>query len=174
MSISVSYRILDEYPNYLIRPNADVWSIERIDRFGRPKGGRYLKPKLTKYGYHELCMIDKNGKARTVKAHRIVAMAFIENPENKSQVNHIDGNKINNHAKNLEWVTPQENIDHGIKIGLIKNKHEMNPTSKLTKIKADDILFLYHSGAYSQRILGKMFGVSQRTIYDIIHGLKWA
>ena len=57
----------------------------------------------------------------TYRLHRIVALTFIENPENKEQVNHIDGNKTNNAVSNLEWVTNQENQIHKFKIGLGNN-----------------------------------------------------
>ena len=61
--------------------------------------------------------IDNN----TFRLHRIVAQTFIENPENKEQVNHIDGNKTNNAVSNLEWVTNQENQIHKFKTGLGNN-----------------------------------------------------
>jgi hypothetical protein len=55
------------------------------------------------------------------RLHRIVALTFIDNPENKEQVNHIDGNKLNNAVTNLEWVTNKENQIHKYKIGLGNN-----------------------------------------------------
>lgn len=76
---------------------------------------RILKPYLTKKGYAAVDL----GSARFV-VHRLVAQAFLPNPENKPQVNHIDGDKINNHVSNLEWVTNQENVQHAHDIGLIQ------------------------------------------------------
>lgn len=63
---------------------------------------------------------SKNGNKFSVYNHRLVAMFFVENTNHKPHVNHIDGNKANNHYTNLEWCTPQENNEHGVKMGLLK------------------------------------------------------
>lgn len=76
-----------------------------------------LKPKLTKDGYYETTL-NANNKTKYIRTHRLVAQAFIPNLQNKPQVNHKDGNKLNNYVGNLEWVTNQENITHSIAIGL--------------------------------------------------------
>jgi hypothetical protein len=62
-----------------------------------------------------------NGKRKMHKIHRLVSMGFIENPNNKPQVNHKDGNKLNNHFNNLEWVTSKENAQHGWQNGLCES-----------------------------------------------------
>ena len=62
----------------------------------------------------------KGGKRKSYLVHRLVAKYFIPNPDNKEQVNHIDGDKLNNHYSNLEWVTPKENMAHALKAGLHK------------------------------------------------------
>lgn len=67
-------------------------------------------------------LVDLNKNKRAVKIHRLVALAFINNEHNKPQVNHKDGNKLNNHIDNLEWVTNSENQKHAIKNGLKKIK----------------------------------------------------
>lgn len=78
---------------------------------------RILKPQNTTDGYFGV-NIKINGKYRLRKIHRFVAQAFIPNPNDLPQVNHIDGNKLNNSVENLEWVTPHENILHSWKVGL--------------------------------------------------------
>ena len=62
----------------------------------------------------------KNKKNHTFTIHRLVAQAFLPNPENKEQVNHIDGNKLNNHLSNLEWTTKSENMLHAYQKNLSK------------------------------------------------------
>lgn len=92
--------------------------VRRIFRYGRP----YVtpcKPKITKDGYFENTLF-KDGKAKHIRTHRLVAQAFCENPENKPEVNHIDGNKLNNHASNLEYCTSSENQKHAYQLGLQK------------------------------------------------------
>lgn len=87
-----------------------------VSNFGRVKGcsGKILSPEKTNRGYlRVITSIDKVHKKYSV--HRLVAKAFIANPDNKEEVNHKDGVKTNNHFDNLEWVTRRENIDHSLK-----------------------------------------------------------
>lgn len=79
------------------------------------KGG-IKSPTETKWGYL-ICPLWKNGKAKHCSVHRLVAEAFIPNPENKPTVNHIDCNRKNNRADNLEWATQSENVRHSVKLG---------------------------------------------------------
>lgn len=90
---------------------------------------KLLKPKLTKDGYYQVSLY-KNGKSKCLRVHRLVALNFLENPENKEQVNHKDGNKLNNCVDNLEFCTNQENIDHSIRIGLQKPSGSTNSNAK--------------------------------------------
>lgn len=76
--------------------------------------------------YKQVLLNVGGGQMESIKVHRAVAQAFVPNPDNKPQVNHIDGDKNNNHADNLEWVTPQENVDHAWRHGLCDNVGKAN------------------------------------------------
>ena len=82
---------------------------------------RFLKPRLTQSGYYRVYLVHKK-RRKHVAVHRLVSEAFIPNPNNYPQVNHLDGDKQDNHFSNLEWCTSKENIHHGIKMGLIDPK----------------------------------------------------
>ena len=79
--------------------------------------GKQLRPSIDKYGY-ERVVLTKDGIRKTYSVHKLVALAFIPNPENKTTINHIDGNKRNNNVSNLEWATEKENQNHKWKNGL--------------------------------------------------------
>jgi hypothetical protein len=81
------------------------------------RGGRIRKPKKDHAGYLVVAFC-KNGIEKEWKVHRLVALAFLRNPERKRVVNHIDGDKQNNWVENLEWATHSENIRHAYKTGL--------------------------------------------------------
>ena len=84
--------------------------------------GKIFNPYLGNRGYYE-ASFRKNGKQQKILIHRLVAIHFIDNPLNKLQVNHIDGNKKNNHVNNLEWSTAKENTAHSFQIGLSSHEH---------------------------------------------------
>lgn len=75
----------------------------------------------------------KDGQSYNKQVHVLVAVAFISNPENKPEVNHIDGNKLNNNDWNLEWVTGFENMDHAFKTGLINGKNKRREVNQIYK-----------------------------------------
>lgn len=102
------------------------------------------------------------------KVHRLVALAFIDNPENKPQINHIDGVKTNNDVSNLEWVTNSENQLHAWRIGLQPVRHAINCC--FTEEEAKQIREEYLNESVSHRDLAKRHGVSKTTISDLLKG----
>lgn len=91
--------------------NYPLYSVSTLGRVKNNKTQRILKGGLDKDGYKQQILCN-NGLRVNRKVHKLVALAFIENPDNKPQVNHINGIKTDNRAVNLEWVTNQENQDH--------------------------------------------------------------
>ena len=89
-----------------------VKSLSRRDRLNRVIQEKILKPFFNRDGYLNV-KLYKEGKRKQSKVHRLVAQAFISNPDNKSQVNHRDEDKTNNKVENLEWVTSKENNNYG-------------------------------------------------------------
>lgn len=107
---------------YEILENGQVRSVERTvqgkDGVAYPFKERYLKPSKNKQVEYLQVSLWKNNKGTSYYVHRLVAEAFIDNPENKPEVNHIDGDRQNNDVSNLEWVTSAENSCHAVSVGL--------------------------------------------------------
>jgi len=137
---------------------------------------RVLKGSIDKAGYYRIDL--RNGPNRTnALLHRLVAKAFIPNPENKPQINHIDGNKTNNRVSNLEWCTHKENMRHGYKNGLIPIKtllkNELSIASKLNNSQVIEIKCRLKNGDRVSDI-AKDYPVTRSAIGEIKYGRSWA
>lgn len=97
---------------YKVSDRGNIRSVERRDSIGRKVGGRILKPRCRRDGYLEVGLC-KNGMKKNKYAHRLVAEAFVPNPESLPEINHIDEVKDNNNVENLEWCTREHNLNHG-------------------------------------------------------------
>lgn len=107
------------------------YSVSECGQVFSELSGRVLKPKHAGKGYLQVCL----GRRRYRYVHRLVAEAFCPRDQDKLHVNHIDGNKHNNAASNLEWVTPQENTRHAYRTGLLdgtvcKNQPVTHPRAR--------------------------------------------
>lgn len=105
---------------YQVSNIGNVRSLDRICNGVRVKG-QYKKQSINSNGYRVVNLVYC-GKQRLGLVHRLVATAFIDNPHDKQEVNHIDGDKTNNNVKNLEWVTGDENMEHAFSIGLLQRQ----------------------------------------------------
>ena len=126
-----------DYPNYLIYEDGRVYN---------QKFKRYVKPRNNKYGYYQ-CKLCKNGKPKSVMIHRLVAIHYIPNPDNKPCIDHIDGNKINNNINNLRWVS---HIENG-------NAFRSIPTNNTSGIKNISYHKPHNSWQYRKNYFGNTF-----------------
>lgn len=149
-------------------------------------GGKPRKKYIDKDGYELVHLkLNKNGKWVIRRVHRLVAEAFIHNPDKKPQVNHINGIKDDNRVNNLEWVTPKENIIHGYKNSLM-NSHkrrgerkntqgENHPKARLTE---EEVKSMREKNAkdpkkFNSVKLSKMFGVSAGYVRLVLTRKRW-
>lgn len=131
-----------------------------------------IKIKPYKQRYLSIVLIYKDGNRKRKYIHRLVALAFVPNPENKPQVNHIDGNKKNNYYLNLEWVTAKENTKHAIDKNLRKdNTGPNNNTSKISEQDFEDIKKL--GKHHTSKSIGDRYNLSKSQINKIISGRTW-
>jgi len=122
---------------------------------------------ISKDGYKRV-KLKVYGEDKTIKIHRLVGIAFILNPENLPQINHKDGNKLNNHVDNLEWCNNSYNQKHAWDNGL--HTRIIPPNISLTREQAKEIRDKYKCGNTSQRKLAIEYNVSKTTIADLLNG----
>ena len=161
---------------YQVSSEGRVKSLERtyIDKSGRKQTvkERILKPVTDHYGYLIVDLCD-GGKRKHFKVHRLVCQAFHENPENKLDVNHINENKTDNRACNLEWCTRRENCNHGTR----NERSAKNRSKSVGQYTHDgELVKIWPSAMEVQR----QTGFSQGNIckaangkYKQVYGFRW-
>lgn len=117
------YACIDGFPNYLVSSHGRVITIRKYNNGKYERCFKERKQQINYKGYKIIRLYNK-GKYKTFSVHRLVAQAFISNPDNKPQVNHIDENKQNNHVYNLEWMNNEENARYGTRGKRIGDKHK--------------------------------------------------
>jgi len=147
-------------------------SVRKIARPMRQE--KVLKQHLNSHtGYYSYTFkwVKENGKAKRDNIHRLVALHFIPNPNDLAEVNHKDGDKTNNRVENLEWVSREQNIQHGFTNGLIKvlkgeNAHNCTLTN-------EQVLFIYNS-EIGPRQLSRDLKMPYSKIASIKNGVSWS
>ena len=150
-----------------------LFLISNKGRLKRIKTGNILKPTLIGRGYCSCYVsLGSRNKGKLFRIHRLVAEAFIDNPDNKPQVNHIDCNKLNNNVDNLEWCTNHENMQHAHDNKLMNlPKGEKSKNSKLNKKEVLEIR--EYQGKLSSRKVGILYNIDKSTILSIWNRKTW-
>ena len=153
---------------YRISNLGNLWSVKRIITFkdGRKRcfGSQMITSSNDKDGYKVACLKVNQVKSN-VKIHRLVAQAFIENPENKPQVNHLDEVKYNNNYKNLEWATNSENQNHNNLKNKISKKIIEKYSMPIIQLKNGVPVKFWRSGREAGRC-----GFNQGNINNVLKG----
>ena len=152
-----------------------------ISSFGRVKSHKngktkILKERFNRDGYVQYSLSDKNHVAQSKRASRLVAEAFIRNPENKPTVNHKDGNKRNNRVDNLEWATKKEQMKHAYKFGLKQPvSGTLHGSSVLSESDVVEIRKVYkpHDKSFGMFALAKKYNVSPATIDRCVRKISY-
>lgn len=142
-------------------------TVKRYKSDGRYQPEFIRKTEVDLHGYEFVILFNENGYKRH-SIYVLVAKHFIDNPNNKPQVNHIDGNKLNNNVDNLEWCTASENQRHALRTGLIVPKHgDDNKKTKVCDADIREIRRLRELGSKLQPLADR-FGLSLAQIGRIV------
>ena len=166
MEVKELWKSLEEYKGIKVSSIGRIWKAANKSRKERiltefPKD---------KDGYCR-CSVQKiNGTWTSQPVHRLVAKAFILNPENKQAVNHIDGDRTNNKVENLEWVTPKENVIHSFRFGARKRCKQVPKKTLLTDFQISQIDKLIE--LYTVNQIAKLFNIEYQSLKNIIHKKK--
>lgn len=159
--------------------NNMFYELKEDNRFEISKCGiiRNAKTKAIKSQYvsdtgYYMITISKNNRSKPYRVHRLLANNFIDNIGNLKEVNHIDGNKLNNELINLEWVSHFGNMQHAFSTGLANNTGIKNGMAKLNEIKVTEIKELLKQSV-SQYKIAEMYNISRSAILKINLGKTW-
>jgi hypothetical protein len=162
---------------YAVSSNGRIKSYDRLvtELNGKTRTHKGRLVTLKKTGRYHGVSLFLHGVGQRYYAHRLVAEAFIPNPDGRPEVNHKDGNKFNNCVLNLEWATRSENAKHAFAMGLMEpppaRKGESQHSAKLTEHDVNQIRKTFKPGM--GRLLAQKYGVTPPSIYGVINGRTW-
>lgn len=148
---------------------SNLGRIKRTKDAGCGRAGKIRKQVPNDRGYLTVILADDK-RRKSFRVNRLVAMAFIPNPLNLPEVNHLDGDKTNNRVDNLEWSTRSRNMKHACATGLIDRAGESHPRAILTDAKIVEI----RRSAKKVREIAVEYGIATVTVYGIRSRRAWA
>lgn len=177
---------MEEWRQVEINPIFEISNFGNLKRSLSPNtknSTMYYKGDVGRQGYKRYNIFYRDDHSASYKkgklnksrflAHRLVAEAFIPNPNKYPIINHIDGNPSNNHVSNLEWCTHGQNLKHAYFIGRASKVGEKNSIAKLSDKKVILIRSLYAKCKKPQSFIAKLFGVNQAHISMVVNRKIW-
>ena len=152
-------KVIPGYPNYSISIEGIVYNTKK---------NKQLKPVLSNVGYLKVTLCN-NGTTKDFSLHRLIGIAFIENPNNYPMINHKNGVKSDNRLENLEWCSASQNIQHAFDNGLKKytKKQSIKIVEKISKPVIDTQTGIFYNSA---REAAKLLGLNRNTLYGYLLG----
>ena len=165
---------------YVISRDGEIKSVERrihLKTHSYTKVEQDILPTINSYGYKCVKLYNNTRKTKNVLVHRLVALTFLDNPNNYKYINHIDGNKLNNDVSNLNWCTSSENNAHAYRTGLKRKENYIGEAcvfAKLTEEQVKSIRDEYATGTTSYNKLARKYNVVMSNIWSIINRKTWS
>lgn len=153
-----------KYTKWYVTEKGNIFSYSTYHQTGNTK--KRIETLNKKRGYFYIRTSNRN-----FLVHRLVASAFIVNPENKPTVNHKDGNKLNNHVSNLEWATYKENVQHSIKNGFTRQFKKNEGNIKYTNEQCRNVVDMVKGGMTYVKA-GEKYGMPYSTVAHLIRGSR--
>ena len=144
---------IPNHPGFKARPDGTI-----IGKRGKPMTGY-----VDRCGYKEV-LLSENGKTTNYRAHRLIAETFIPNPNNLRDVNHKDGNKLNNDISNLEWCSHSDNVIHSYKNRLQNRVTNTYGTYTVLNEEQIDSIYSMHSEGLLDREIAEVIGCSRELV----------
>ncbi len=162
-----AHKKIKDFPAYAISREGEII---RTSRGARTYTGRKMNLTIDSHGYYSVSLY-KNNKPHTRRVHTLLALTYLGERPFKYEINHKDGNKLNNRVSNLEYLTKKKNMQHAFSLGLIPRRTgRANFCSKDVPI---EIVRILNVMGLTQRRIAELLKVSKGTVWSVIKGKHW-